>query len=267
MSASGHRDWDSAESLNIPSLVSTLQYIRSHDGLLPPDLHSIEDQQNMPDPKISTISPLVAGTLRQRILNSGLPLSRIQLAILDGFLLYPPAVSALRAELDVKLFLRTDHATAKKRREVRGGYVTRTGEAESSTLDDDDATSKNDPSKDGGDPKNDIGVSTGEKEQEVNTGYWVDPPGYFDDVVWRNYVRDHGFLFKDGNVEGEFDRDTLEALGIRAMEGFHEGNTGQKRGDGERELEGDGNTSLAEMLEWAVGVILDELGRQRRAGE
>ena len=33
-------------------------------------------------------------------------------------------------------------------------------------------------------------------------GFWQDPEGYFEDVVWPNYVRDQGFLFEDGDVEG-----------------------------------------------------------------
>ncbi|KAL9129826.1 MAG: hypothetical protein Q9217_001824 [Psora testacea] len=34
-------------------------------------------------------------------------------------------------------------------------------------------------------------------------GFWKDPPGYFEHVVWPNYVREHAWLFEDGDVEGE----------------------------------------------------------------
>ena len=31
--------------------------------------------------------------------------------------------------------------------------------------------------------------------------FWVDPPGYVEEVVWRHYVRDQGWLFGGGDVE------------------------------------------------------------------
>ena len=33
-------------------------------------------------------------------------------------------------------------------------------------------------------------------------GFWQDPEGYFEDVVWPNFVKDYGFLFEGGDVEG-----------------------------------------------------------------
>ncbi|WPH04160.1 Nicotinamide riboside kinase [Acrodontium crateriforme] len=47
-------------------------------------------------------------------------------------------------------------------------------------------------------------------------GFWEDPPGYVDNVVWPNYVKDHSFLFKDGNVEGELNQSVLNGLAIQA---------------------------------------------------
>ena len=43
------------------------------------------------------------------------------IALLDGFLLYPPSMSSIRNRLDIKLFLRTSYALAKARRERRAG--------------------------------------------------------------------------------------------------------------------------------------------------
>lgn len=48
-------------------------------------------------------------------------------------------------------------------------------------------------------------------------GFWADPPGYVDKIVWPNYVKDHAFLFQDGDVEGEVDRDVANRLGIQVM--------------------------------------------------
>ena len=36
-------------------------------------------------------------------------------------------------------------------------------------------------------------------------GFWEDPEGYFDRVVWPNYVDEHGYLFEEGDVEGRVD--------------------------------------------------------------
>lgn len=47
-------------------------------------------------------------------------------------------------------------------------------------------------------------------------GFWEDPPGYVDKVVWPNYVKDHAFMFKGGDVEGEYDEEQLQKLKIRA---------------------------------------------------
>jgi nicotinamide/nicotinate riboside kinase len=48
-------------------------------------------------------------------------------------------------------------------------------------------------------------------------GYWEDPPKYFDNVVWPNYAKDHAFLFKDGNVEGDLNDVVTDQLGIKAV--------------------------------------------------
>jgi len=48
-------------------------------------------------------------------------------------------------------------------------------------------------------------------------GFWEDPPGYVDKIVWPNYVKDHRFLFLDGDVEGAFDKATCEDMAIEAM--------------------------------------------------
>ena len=63
--------------------------------------------------------------------------------------------------------------------------------------------------------------------------------------MWPNYVRDHGFLFVGGDVErGEVDEGVVAGLGVRCA----------PRGAG-----------MGEVVEWAVGVVLEELvGREKR---
>ncbi|OQO09215.1 hypothetical protein B0A48_06107 [Cryoendolithus antarcticus] len=48
-------------------------------------------------------------------------------------------------------------------------------------------------------------------------GFWADPPGYVDKIVWPNYVKDHAFLFHDGDVNGELDEAALTNLDIEGM--------------------------------------------------
>jgi nicotinamide/nicotinate riboside kinase len=48
-------------------------------------------------------------------------------------------------------------------------------------------------------------------------GFWEDPEGYVDLIVWPNYVKDHRFLFQSGNVEGLVDQALVESLGISVM--------------------------------------------------
>lgn len=68
-------------------------------------------------------------------------------------------------------------------------------------------------------------------------GWWVDPPGYVDKIVWPNYVRDHGFMFEDGNVEGEYQKEVLEKGGIKTISEGKEGN-------------------MEEMLRWVVEEVM-----------
>ncbi|KAF2624202.1 P-loop containing nucleoside triphosphate hydrolase protein [Macroventuria anomochaeta] len=82
------------------------------------------------------------------------------------------------------------------------------------------------------------------KRREARSGYvtlegfWEDPPGYVDDIVWPNYVKDHKFLFEDGDVDAELDEEVLEKTGIYGMP---------------QEAEGD----MEVCLRWAVGVLED----------
>lgn len=85
---------------------------------------------------------------------------------------------------------------------------------------------------------------TAKKRREARSGYvtlegfWEDPPGYVDQIVWPNYVKDHRFLFEDEDVDGELDDEVLEKRGIWGMP---------------REAEGD----MEVCLRWALGVLGD----------
>lgn len=87
---------------------------------------------------------------------------------------------------------------------------------------------------------------TAKKRREARSGYvtlegfWEDPPGYVDEVVWPNYVKDHAFLFKHGDVEGDMDDALCRRLNIDGMPSEAEGN-------------------MSVCLQWAFGVIVSNL--------
>ncbi|KAF2666863.1 P-loop containing nucleoside triphosphate hydrolase protein [Microthyrium microscopicum] len=45
-------------------------------------------------------------------------------------------------------------------------------------------------------------------------GFWEDPEGYVDAVVWPNYVKDHKFLYKGGDIDRGVDEEKCRELGI-----------------------------------------------------
>ena len=45
-------------------------------------------------------------------------------------------------------------------------------------------------------------------------GWWEDPPGYVEKVVWPGFVEEHAFLFTGGDVEGDVDEKAVRTLGI-----------------------------------------------------
>jgi nicotinamide/nicotinate riboside kinase len=83
---------------------------------------------------------------------------------------------------------------------------------------------------------------TAKRRREARSGYvtlegfWEDPPGYVDKIVWPNYVSDHKFLFKNGDVEAQLDEEVCKAIGLAGMPKGAEEN-------------------MTKCLEWAVEVL------------
>ena len=75
-------------------------------------------------------------------------------------------------------------------------------------------------------------------------GFWKDPPGYVEKIVWPNYVESHGWLFEEGNVEGKVKEEIIREHGIWVQ---------GERGKVDADMEG--------TLEWAVGVVIGEMER------
>ena len=44
-------------------------------------------------------------------------------------------------------------------------------------------------------------------------GFWQDPPGYFDKIVWPNFVKEHRWMFHNEDVEGHAEYSTTNVYG------------------------------------------------------
>lgn len=71
-------------------------------------------------------------------------------------------------------------------------------------------------------------------------GFWEDPPGYVDKIVWPNYVEDHAWMFEGGDVEGRLKDDVLKETGILSQEGAVD-------------------LDMETTLKWAVEKLLEKL--------
>ncbi|SMQ45609.1 unnamed protein product [Zymoseptoria tritici ST99CH_3D7] len=172
----GIANWDCLDAIDLPALEAALSYIRQH-GMSPPSFVSKEDDNSVGKVDVDKVLIDDLKWKASKWMFADTP----PICIIDGFLLYSENMKVIRDQFDIKLFLRTDYATAKARREARKGYVTL-------------------------------------------EGFWEDPPGYVDRVVWPEYAKEHAFLFKDGNVEGELDQEQLKKLNIQAMPANAQGN-------------------------------------------
>lgn len=227
----GLTNWDCPEALNIPDMTAALEHIRA-TGELPPTLDSKEDLNSIGPCPISTdhinrIKSRVADWLQPsspgcRILNlspfscysssssSSSSSSRgpLKICILDGFLLYSPP-PLLPATLLSQMDIKLFLLVSKQKALQRR------------------------EARDG---------------YVTLEGFWKDPPGYVEKIVWPEYVRAHEWMFEDGNVEtGKLKGDIKEKLGVLVN---------SKEGE-ETKMDRD----FGETLEWAVESIMRELER------
>jgi nicotinamide/nicotinate riboside kinase len=71
-------------------------------------------------------------------------------------------------------------------------------------------------------------------------GFWEDPPGYVDKIVWPNYVEDHKWMFEGEDVEGTLKEDIVKETGVKSQDGGVD-----------RDME--------TTLKWAVDVLMEQL--------
>lgn len=71
-------------------------------------------------------------------------------------------------------------------------------------------------------------------------GFWEDPPGYVDKIVWPNYVHNHEWMFENGNVEEDFKQGVLDEKRIECQKGGVD-------------------VEFQKTLEWAVELLMEKL--------
>lgn len=137
----------------------------------------------------------------------------------------------LMGKFDVKLFLSTSKEKAQERRLVRDCYI-------------DAPAGKRIP------------------------GQLWKTDGYFEEVVWENYVKENGWLFEDGAAQGK-DSETGVSSSLASDGAVVDGCSGVKMCIASDKAKEMGvhvrpglDAGISDTIHWAVGVILEELGKK-----
>lgn len=68
-------------------------------------------------------------------------------------------------------------------------------------------------------------------------GFWQDPPGYFDDIVWPGYLKSHSHLFIDNQVENPLTETSIHEYHIKTPDRM--------------------DYNMLDLLHWSVNQIKD----------
>ncbi|CAI7663425.1 unnamed protein product [Penicillium viridicatum] len=262
--ASGEKiqDWDTASAIDIPFLSQALHYVREN-GTLPPRLRSKEDQNDTTDSGVSDeIVQELRDIVRSRLQNEAGEKNTEKsptIAFLEGFLLFAPpgqeqhVLRSVHDAIHLPLFLPAAYELVKARREGRSGYVTVGSAPEPPVRSTEDGADGGDGG-DSGDGKTGTEIDLEAEDDRPPQNFWVDPPGYVDDVVWPRYVTDHAWLLiaEDGDEDKEGSQNMAEAELVRRI-----GDGTRARTDvGVEVAPGRGSAGMDVVLRWAVEVIL-----------
>ncbi|KAK5944177.1 ribosylnicotinamide kinase [Knufia obscura] len=226
-------DWDCVESLDLPLLQRVMSHVKEH-GELPSDFASKEDQNTIGESGVSGdaiesfkheleswLQQLPSPESRSEAQSAGSSAS-MTICLLDGFLLYPdpesPTDSQERELHDIlKRLLSLKLFVPSTRERTIERRTKRTGYV---TLE----------------------------------GFWEDPPGYVEDVVWPNYRRDHAWLFNDSE-QSVAEQDVAEAVDEGRVNRDTAAQAGILVGPGRGEIH------LNDILPWAVERLKEAVGR------
>jgi nicotinamide/nicotinate riboside kinase len=232
------QDWDCVESLDLKIFEDTLRHVKLH-GRVPEGSMSKEDQNavgesGVSDDEVRQLKEVVEARFKDLISSNETAAAKggdvatttrereIRICILDGFLLYPPAPppsasssttqqapSSPSPAPPLETLHRLTHELLTPRLFLPSTRAQTLSRRQRRT-----------------------GYVTLE-------GFWTDPPGYVEDVVWPNYARDHAWMYTDGDVDcGQLDEERL------------------LRDDGVLVCPGQGSWDMKRVLHWAVEAVV-----------
>ncbi|RAH71571.1 ribosylnicotinamide kinase [Aspergillus aculeatinus CBS 121060] len=273
------QNWDTAGALDLGFLAASLEYVRTH-GRLPPRLRSKEDQNDtQPVDDDTSASTGAAGegqgqeqvveALRRRVQQRlGADAGTKTVAFMEGFLLFaPPCDTAAAAaaqhplrevheRMDGRLFLPAAYEKVKERRERRSGYVT----IGAAPVPEGAAAEGEQQGNGSGDAVKDDreSIDLEAEDDRPPQNFWTDPPGYVDDIVWPNYVKDHAWLLLPERETEDEDRLLRESDPQVLVRLVGQG-TRLRENAGVTVAPGRGDKPITELLTWAVEEVLKHL--------
>ncbi|KAI1295801.1 nicotinamide riboside kinase 1 [Xylaria venustula] len=217
----GLLDWDCAEAINFEDMARALEHINA-EGTFPPFVNSMEDQNTIgkhtvPESAITAAKARIEAWLAPGQPGHAIISKNLRVCILDGFLLFGPD-PPLRRITDELLDIKFFLTVSNQK-----------------------ATARRE-ARDG---------------YVTLEGFWTDPPGYVDKIVWPNYAASHAWLFEDGDVEKKVRGDVLEEKDILAFPKVVGGATGGEGSGDDDEHQLDVNMQVT--FEWAVETLIRKL--------
>ncbi|CAI5755848.1 unnamed protein product [Candida verbasci] len=73
----------------------------------------------------------------------------------------------------------------------------------------------------------------------TSEGFWVDPPNYFEKIVWPAYTKSHSYLFNNHDVNSKLKPEIKEKYNLHDIS--------------------NDSISLFELVNWSLNIILDNL--------
>ncbi|KAH8599338.1 P-loop containing nucleoside triphosphate hydrolase protein [Bisporella sp. PMI_857] len=200
----GLLDWDCAEALSIPDMVKSLEHIHKN-GTFPPDLNSKEDQNSVGTCPVSDATIEEMKALVKTWSEEGNP----------GYGILTHSSSPTRVCIfDGFLLYSKSMVSIQPHIDVK--VLLR------------------------------VSYAKAKARREARSGYvtlegfWEDPPGYVDKIVWPNFVEDHQFMFEDGDVEGKLKESIVKEWDIN----FHPGGL---------------DVDMSSTLKWIVKLMMEKL--------
>ncbi|KXJ96894.1 hypothetical protein Micbo1qcDRAFT_229686 [Microdochium bolleyi] len=196
-SKDGLLDWDSFDSLNTGDMAKALAYIREH-GAFPPFVTSIEDKNSVGKCPVSDAKIAAMRAKVEAWLAPGQPGHRLLLEESSTSTSTTTTKPGLKiCILDGFLLYSPEMSRAGILQLLDVRFFLLVSRAR--------ATQRRE-ARDG---------------YVTVEGFWSDPPGYVDKIVWPNYVEAHSWLFKNRDVDGagKLDEAVLRENGILAQAG------------------------------------------------